>query len=388
MSMARPGRGPAGRPTVRNADEEIARLHREREALERRVSELERSQRAFRALVEATSDAVFVIDLDLTVRSWNDGCERLFGWGAAAAIGLPAPFVPDTQRTRLRVALRRIASLDAVQDTEFLAERADGSRFGAHLQAVPLNDAQGASFGVLAIVRSVDADSRVEQMQDDFIALVSQELRNPLTSIVGFVQLLSRPEVLEDQSKRTRTLKALEVRSAQMIALVDDLLIASRIEKGELRLDREPVDLAGLVTDTVMRFEQFQPEHRFVIDVDTRIPRTELDVRRISQALTCLLSNAVKYSPDGGRIRVGVVESAGRGVISVADRGLGLPGDELDRVFDRFYKVPATGASASGAGLGLYLVKVIAEAHGGDVAVTSKPGRGSTFTLRLPLSLS
>ena len=166
---------------------------------------------------------------------------------------------------------------------------------------------------------------------------------------------------------------------------VDDLLLASRIERGELRLRREPTDIATLVTETVTRFEQFQPKHRFLIDIDTRIPSLDVDARRIEQALTNLLSNAVKYSPGAEDVHVMVVPEGEQVVISVTDKGDGMPMADLERVFDRFYKGTTT-KGEPGAGLGLYLVRMIAEAHGGNVSVASKPNKGSTFTIRLPLT--
>jgi signal transduction histidine kinase len=179
--------------------------------------------------------------------------------------------------------------------------------------------------------------------------------------------------------------RALESRTQEMAAVVDDLLLASRIERGELRLRRQPSDIATLVTETVTRFEQFQPRHRFLIDVDTRIPHVDVDVRRIEQALTNLLSNAVKYSPGSEDVRISALPDGDQVVLSVTDAGEGVPAEDIDRVFDRFYK---SGASKDepGAGLGLYLVRVIAEAHGGSVSVASEPKKGSTFTIKLPFA--
>jgi PAS domain S-box-containing protein len=334
--------------------------------------------------MESTSDAVKIVDLDGRLRAWNAGCEALYGYKAREVIGQVLPHMLPEDRSRAVADFRRIASMGIVEeDREMLAVRKDGSRVAVAVTAVPLQDADGLPAGVLTIVRRVDADSRVDQMQGDFLSLVSQELRNPLTAVLGFAQLLGRPEIAEDPTKRARTVRALESRTQEMAAVVDDLLLASRIERGELRLRREPTDLATLVTETVTRFEQFQPRHRFLIDVDTRIPPVDVDPRRIGQALTNLLSNAVKYSPGSEDVRVSAVPDGDQIVVSVADKGEGIPGVDLERVFDRFYKGGAS-KGEPGAGLGLFLVRMIAEAHGGSVTVVSKPKKGSTFTIRLP----
>jgi len=357
---------------------------RERDGLHKRVAELEQTVSGFRALMEATSDAVKIVDLDGRVRAWNAGCETLYGYRAREVIGKVLPHMTPDDRSRAVMDFRRIASLGAVEEREVVATRKDGSRLAATSTAVPLIDSDGLPAGVMTIIRRVQADSRLDQMQDDFLSLVSQELKNPLTAVLGFAQLLARPEIAEDPQKRARTVRALESRAQQMAAVVDDLLLASRIERGDLRLRREPTDLASLVTETVGRFEQFQPKHRFLIDVDTRMGPVRVDSRRIEQAVTNLLSNAVKYSPDADDIRVSVLPEGACAVISVTDRGDGIPLSDLERVFDRFYKGAST-KGEPGAGLGLYLVRMIAEAHGGNVKVTSKPTHGSTFTLRLPL---
>jgi signal transduction histidine kinase len=295
------------------------------------------------------------------------------------------PHVASGERRRAVVELRRIASLGAVEEREIVAGRKDGSRFSATSTAVPLLDSEGLPAGVMTIIRRVEVDSRLDRIHGDFLSLVSQELKNPLTAVLGFAQLLARPEIAEDGQKRARTVRALESRAQQMAAVVDDLLLASRIERGELRLRLEPTDLATLATEAVGRFEQFQPRHRFLIDVDTRMGPVLLDARRVEQALTNLLSNAVKYSPEASEIRVTVIPDGDFAVIAVSDKGAGIPLAELERSFDRFYK-GVSSQGEPGTGLGLYLVRMIADAHEGNVSVTSKPNVGSTFTIRLPLA--
>jgi PAS domain S-box-containing protein len=376
---------PKGLRALASAVENTLRLVRERDELRRRVGELGQSVSGFRALMETTSDAVKIVDLDGRVRAWNAACETLYGRGAREAIGSVLPHIPPEARTRTLADLRRIAAIGEVVETEAVADRADGSRITVTLTAVPLRDADDHPAGIMFIARGIASDSRLEQMQDDFLSLVTQELRNPLTAILGFAQLLSSPEIVADTGKRARTLRSLQARAQQMVAAIDDLLLASRIERGGLRLERTPTDLSMLVTETVTRFEQFQATHRFVVDAESRIPPAAVDPRRIEQALTNLLSNAVKYSPPAEPVRVAVVRGDAAVVISVTDGGEGIPDVEADRVFDRFYKGESARARP-GAGLGLYLVRMIAEAHEGDVALTSKPGGGSTFTIRLPLT--
>lgn len=378
---ARASEGPARVESARN-------LRIQRDDLQRKVRELEQNVKAFRGVLEAMADPVMMLDLDGRVRMWNAAAEAFLGWRAGEVIGEVLPQVPERARTGTITDLRRIASLGDTQVREPTWLRRDGSHITADIRAVPVADADGLPFAVIVMVRELTADSRVDRMREDFVGLVSQELKNPLTAIVGFVQILDRPEVLDDPAKRTRTLRALDTRSRQLALLVDDLMLAAQVERGDLRLEREPTDIAGLVTEAVSRFEHFQPGRRFAIDVDTRLSFVDVDPRRIEQALAGMLSNAVKYSDVGDRIKVGVVRDRDNAVITVADRGSGIPPEALDRIFDRFYRAPAEGVPVTGLGLGLFLVKAIAEAHGGSVDAVSKRGKGTTFTLRIPLAVS
>ncbi len=367
--------GPPGRGTDKSGSE-LKRLRGE-------VRALEQTAGAFRALVENTSDPVYISDLDGRVRTWGPACEGLYGWPATEAVGSVLPHVPSQERGAEISAVRRAASGGTVVEDQVSRVTKDGARLTVLRSVVPLVDSDGLPAGVLVLARKVVADSRVETLQDEFVSLVSVELKNPLTAILGYSQLLRRPEIVDDPARRAQTVSALEARVQRMAALVEDLLVASRIDKGTLHLDREPTDLAGLVTETVTRFEQSQSSHRLVLGVDTRMALAEVDPRRIEQALADLLSNAVKFASDEGDVRVSLRREGEDAVIEVTDSGPGVTAEHAERVFERFYRADDSGVS--GLGLGLYLVKMIAEAHGGSVSMDSEQGRGSTFSLRVPL---
>jgi PAS domain S-box-containing protein len=359
---------------------------RARDEMAERVEELEQTASAFRMLVESTAEPVKLLDLDGRVRVWNSACTGLYGWTAAEAIGKVLPHVPADLQTRTIADLRRAASAGQTVEVDVQSERKDGSRITLRGTWIPMQNAQGYPVGVLSFVRSMIADSRLEEMKGDFVALVSQEMKNPITAILGFTQLLSRPEIWDDPVKRTRTVRALEARGQQMATLIDDLLLASRIEHGDLHLDREPTDLAGMIADTVSRFEQVQRSHRFIMDVDTRLPKVTVDRRRMEHVVSSLLSNAVKHSPDTAEVRVTAVRDGDSAVVSVADQGIGISADDLPRVWDRFFQADrGTRRAYPGAGLGLYLVKTVVEAHGGTVHARSVPGQGSVISVTLPL---
>ena len=357
-----------------------------RDEMAERVEELEQTASAFRVLVETTAEPVKLIDLDGRVRVWNSACTDLYGWTPAEVMGEVLPHVPADLHARTIADLRRAASAGRTTEGDVLSQRKDGSRMALRGTWIPMQNAQGYPVGVLSFVRNMIADSRLEEMKSDFISLVSQEMKNPITAILGFTQLLSRPEIWEDPVKRMRTVRALEARGQQMASLIDDLLLASRIEQGDLHLDREPIDLAGLIADTVSRFQAVQRSHRFIMDVDTRLPKVSVDKRRMEHVVSSLLSNAVKHSPDAAEVRVSAVREGDIAVVSVTDRGIGIGADDLPHVWDRFFQADSgTRRAYPGAGLGLYLVKMVVDAHGGTAHVRSVPGQGSVFSVRLPL---
>lgn len=354
--------------------------------LAERIEELEQTASAFRVLVEATAEPVKLLDLDGRVRVWNGACVALYGWTAAETMGQVLPHVPSDRHKRVIADLRRVAATEKTAEVDVASQRKSGSRMTLSGIWIPMHDAQGNPVGILSFVRTMTADSGLEEMKSDFVSLVTQEMKNPVTAILGFAQLLARPEIWEDPVKRSRTVRALEMRGQRMVTLIDDLLVASRIEGGDLHLDREPTDLAGLVADTVSRFEQVQRTHRFVIDVDTRLPKVDVDKHRMEQVVSSLLSNAVKFSPAGAEVRVSAVRDGAYAALSVTDSGAGVASQDLPRVWDRFFQADSgTTRAYPGAGLGLYLVKMIVEAHGGTAHAESVPGQGSVFSVRLPL---
>lgn len=215
--------------------------------------------------------------------------------------------------------------------------------------------------------------------------MVTHDLKSPLTSIKGFAQLMRRRERYNETA-----VESIVAQTGHLERLINDLLDAARLEAGRADLQRTLVDLVELAQSIVEGVAAWTTEHLVLVEAKRPTIHDQWDADRLAQVPQHLLSNAVKYSPDGGDIVVTVDTAApdggSRAVVSVSDRGVGIPEDVRDRLFDRFYRVESTERGAQGLGLGLYITRSLVEAHGGRIWVESTPGNGSTFTFTLPIS--
>lgn len=242
---------------------------------------------------------------------------------------------------------------------------------------------------------------KLDELKSRFLSMASHELKTPLTSISGLSQLVvrhmqrrlaaGRPDAEEwerEQRAHLERLEILKAQTAKLARLVDELLDVSRIESGRVEFHFAPVDVPRLVKEVANRFQVTTLSHEIVVST-ARAKGAEIveaDQDHIEQVLNNLIGNAIKYSPEGGRITVEVSPDEGGGgvVVSVQDRGVGIPPHQLEAVFDLFHRAQEPGSRASGMGLGLYISKEIVQRHGGRIWAESAPGRGSTFYVALP----
>jgi signal transduction histidine kinase len=230
------------------------------------------------------------------------------------------------------------------------------------------------------------AQLAAERMKDGFLALVSHELRTPLTSIVGYLELLVEDEGDSVSDHGRQFLAVIERNARRLQRLVDDVLFAAQAEAGRLSLNPGRVDLAEVASESVEAARPKALERTIDLRLDAgRLPYVWGDRDRLGQAIDNLVSNALKFTPPCGRVEVRLGQLENHVTIEVSDTGLGMSEEDCARVFDRFFRAGATRDSAPGAGLGLTIVKAIAEAHGGQVSVSSREGVGTSFLIELPL---
>ncbi len=371
-------------------------LHDMAEGVERRIAAVAEDRTRFSAVLSEMVEGVLVLDRVGRVLLVNPAMERMLGCRAEEAIG--HRWIEVVRQHDLNELIAAVLTRGEPMAAEIALDEPDGRQRssvtleGARTYAVQGSvarrpDATDDERQSVFVFHDVTALKRLERVRSDFIANVSHELRTPLTSIIGYLEALL-DGAHDDAVRREEFLRTMKTHADRLNALVADLLQLSQIESGEYRWRREAVDVAELARRSTELVAPLARRKQITLrgpDQTTGIEVTA-DSEKLTEVLLNLLDNALKYTEDGGTVEVTVEAGDGMAVIRVLDTGLGIPPADLERIFERFYRVDrARSRALGGTGLGLSIVKHIVEAHGGTVAVDSRLGRGSTFTVRLPL---
>jgi signal transduction histidine kinase len=241
---------------------------------------------------------------------------------------------------------------------------------------------QRSSYYAAEAEQHAQAAEAAHQRLREFLSMITHDLRNPLTAILGYLQILHKRSAEITSEPQRRALSSIEAAAHEIDRLVNDLQDAGTIGAGHFSIQTARIDLLKVARRVINKHQAVTVSHQLTLDAPQQL-EGEWDGERISQLLTNLISNAIKYSPRGGEVRVTVRKVAGEAVVSVSDQGIGLSREQIERLFQPFTRL-YSGREIKGTGLGLYICKAIAEAHGGRIWVESKPGQGSTFSVALP----
>lgn len=347
-------------------------------------------------IVEHSDDAIFRQDVDGTIRTWNRGAERLFGRSATEVLGKHVSLLNlDCGDMRLGKILQLVDQGRSLEQIDATQMREGGLHRELSLSVSPIRDPRGVVIGASTIARDVTKQKKAEadvreaiKRRDEFLAMLSHELRNPLAAVLNATNLLSEDSVDTDATEEARDVIEHNVRHVARI--LDDLLDVSRITNDKINLHKEVVDLNSITIDVVDCVQHRMDAKRQDLHVDKpdEALLVEGDVGRLQQMQVNLLVNASKYTPENGRIDYRVRRDGDDALIEIEDDGEGIPEELLERIFAPFVQAEQTIDRAQGGmGLGLTLVTKVAEAHGGSVSVKSDGvGKGSLFKVRLPLT--
>lgn len=349
-----------------------------------RIQAVEQQRNEMQAVFSSMIESVLAIDTELRIISINQAAIALLDVQPSAIKGQPILEAVHNQ------SLHEFANLalesEGLLEAEFTVGRRDARLLKA--QGTVLRDGTGQAMGAVIVLHDISRLRRLEEVRQDFVANVSHELKTPITSIKGFVEtLLDEPPPGQEDTRRF--LRIIEKQANRLDAIIADLLSLSRLEQGvgEGGLATEPAQVFSIVEACAELCQHQADSRRIKIQIDC--PKdlvAPVNPPLLEQGLVNLVNNAVKYSDEGQTVYVHAYAADSTLVVDVIDEGSGIPANEIDRIFERFYRVDkARSRELGGTGLGLSIVKHIAQAHRGNVSVTSTPGKGSTFTVRLPL---
>jgi PAS domain S-box-containing protein len=361
------------------------------------------------AIVESSDDAIISTDLNGIVVSWNKGAEKLFGYTAAEVIGKPRRIlIPSGLGDEEPYILECIKRGERVDHYETVRRSKDGHEIGISLTVSPIRDKSGKVIGASKIARDITSRKRAEarleealarereargeaenanRSKDEFITLVSHEMRSPLNAVLGWARILRQR--LHDEQLFDRGLEVIERSAGMQLQLIEDLMDNARVISGRLKLEVRPTGVAEVIekAEGVVRPAAEAKGIALDIRLDRNVGQITGDPDRLQQVVWNLLSNAVKFTKEGGHVEVSLERRDPYVQIVVRDTGRGINPEFLPYVFDRYSQAETSGGRrAGGLGLGLSLTRQLVEMHGGSVAAESEgEGKGATFTVKLPV---
>jgi len=346
-----------------------------------RVSKHERVQ-AERVLAHV-GDGIFLVDRTGVVRLWNPAAEAITGIRAKAVIDRPArEKIPGWPAIEAMVPIAsRPGDREETWTSETVPLDAAGGEVWLSMVGVALEE------GIVYAFRDVTRERRLERVRAEFVATVSHELRTPLASLHGAALTLREHSDLAAETRRD-LLDMIAGQSQRLADLVEEILITSQLDSGSLRVSSEPFDAEEIVRFVADDARLRVGEERVIeVDLPPGLPPVYGDAGRTRQVLSNLVDNAAKYSPDGSRIEIAVDAHDGHVRFSVSDAGLGIPLNEQEQIFEKFYRLdPHHRRGVSGSGLGLYICRELVRSMNGRIFVESDLGRGATFRVELPVA--
>ena len=379
------------------AEDELGELTREFNKMTERLRTYEQmnilqliaEKKKSEAVIGSIADPVILTDEDNHLLAVNQAAAKVFG--IALANGWQSKpieeLVPDARVAKLLTADADLRNEIARQD-QLLAVTQGDEAFYFRPRQTMITDEQGRVQGVVTLLQDVTRLKKLDQLKSDFMATVSHEFRTPLTSLNMTIDILLQGLLGSVSVQQGELLATAKADCERLTKLVKELLNLSRLESGKYQMKKEAVDLQLLFDDALkhLRVPLRMKDIAFETAVDATLPNFSADHEQLSWVITNLVSNALRYTPPGGKITISASRENGMAQISVADSGRGIPAEALGSIFEKFVQVKQqTDATPGSVGLGLAIAKEVVEAHGGKIWVTSEVGTGSTFSFTIPI---
>ncbi len=339
------------------------------------------------AIVNQMGDGVVILDAEGKILLVNEAAENLTGFEADEVIGISCEETHQNMNGTFKIILPETPKneTEEIFKTEGVILKEEGDEI--HLRSVYsfVKSFDGKPLGWVILLHDITEEKKQEQTKNDFLSIVSHDLRTPLTAIKGYAATLLRFEEKLSPEIRKDSLNAINSEMDRFARLLDNLLDLSRIESGRLSIHLYSFNLKEMASKVVEMFKISTQNHQFVLNFPEVYPEAYGDQDQVEQVLNNLISNAIKYSPTGGTIEISGSDQNEQIILSIKDQGMGIPKDQLEKIFERYHRVDSKATRlVSGTGLGLYISKKLIEAQGGKIWVESQIGKGSTFHVSLP----
>ena len=376
------------RPDLKYLDELPAVIRRcaERVAWQREEARLRSEVELLSTALRSAADAVVVVDGDRRVRFWNAAAERLLGWNAGEVLGTEVPVIPSEGEMEFVDLATRAARGQPLVGVETVMQRCDGSRIDVSLTLTALHNRDGSVRAFVGVMRDISERKAIERAHRDFAAMLTHYIKNPVAVIRGFASMLADAD---PQTEQVECVAGIDRAAETIDKLVSDFLTSAMIETGMLTLAHERVSVSRLAQVCLHQFRAAASQKGIALEhsQDGGDASVRGDQMQLERALTNVLGNAIKFTPPGGTVTLDTVRQHDAVLLHVRDTGPGISAEELPQVFDKYRRVKGS-ERIDGAGLGLYIVRSLVEAHGGSVCVRSEPGGGAQFTITLPLDVA
>jgi PAS domain S-box-containing protein len=356
-------------------------------------TQIRREKQRLDALLDSAADGILILAPDHRIERCNPAFARL--------VGLSIEYIHSQKHEQIiRWKKKEGITLDQAEAggwpltpnatlyIEGDLEKANGLSLPVGITYAPLLNPEGTLTNVIATVRDITRFREAEELKSTFISVISHELKTPVALIKGYVSTLRREDASWERKVVQDSLEVIEEEADRLTELIENLLDASRLQAGGLSINLSDVALDALAKRLAERFQTQTERHQILVDFSPDFPVIMADEDRITQVLSNLISNGIKYSPDGGEITIRGQIHPDNVIICVSDQGPGINAGDIPHVFDRFYRSMDANRNTKGAGLGLYLARAVVEAHGGRIWVDPKPGDGARICFSLPRDIN
>ena len=375
-------------------EDELKQFHEKLvDLVKERTEQLAEEKELLSVTLSSMGDAVVAVDAQNRIMLFNKTAEQLTGWRFEEVQGKPVDeiirIVNEQTKQPANSPIDRVLESRKIEtgtDHDALIARI-GRECPIAATAAPIRRNDGTMTGIVMVLRDVSQQREIDRMKSDFISSVSHELRTPLTSIKAYAETMLDDLNMTDETRR-EFLKIINEESDRLTNLINGILDISKIETGTIEIIRKPINIASVAKRAAESLEYVagKKKIRLQTDIADHLPELLGDENKIFSMLTNLVNNAIKFTPENGTVSVSAHLVNNELVVKVSDSGMGIPKDDLNKIFGRFYRVHRPGKQIPGTGLGLAIVKEIAMRHDGRIDVESQVEKGSTFTVYLPVT--